>query len=129
MLQIIILHLPNQNHLKNSKHTDHTKSFPGHNIFKFLLILLLLLLYCMYQMLNKSNKNIYIIFFNESVLVNTFYVLPLTSLQRKKNMFQLLVELNVVDLTYKNVRERVRHLLCLELEFKWEWKTQDNWRK
>lgn len=111
--------LTNQNHLKNSKHTNHTKSFPGHNIFKFLLILLLLLLYCMYQMLNKSNKNIYII----------FYVLPLTSLQRKKNMFQLLVELNVVDLTYKNVRERVRHLLCLELEFKWEGKTQDNWRK
>lgn len=41
-------------------------------------------------------------------------------------MFQHVVELQVVDLTCKNIREKA---LCLELGFELEWKTQDKKKK
>ena len=44
-------------------------------------------------------------FFNNSVLVNNFSILPMKYLQKENYMFKHVVELHVVDLTCKNLHD------------------------
>ena len=79
------------------------RKFSDHNILEFVLFVLLLLLYCMSQMLREI-RNIHR-FFNNSVLVNNFSILPMKYLQKENYMFKHVVELHVVDLTCKNLHD------------------------